>query len=137
MRTNYTFEDWYTDTSYTAPFNFTTPIMDDTGVVAKWSEAYTYDVRFEENGGSAVADQQVPDGGTVIEPAPPIKEGYIFVAWYSDIGLTVPYNFATPVTADLTLYAKWKTYNTNEELCSFNHSYFSAKTHKQLREEVL
>lgn len=108
MRIDYTFNNWYTDETFTTVFDFATPIMADTNVVAKWDEAYTYDVRFEENGGTTVPDQQVPSGQLATEPnPPPTKEDFTFAGWYTDIGLTVPYNFGTPVTADLTLYAKW------------------------------
>ena len=36
-----------------------------------------------------------------------MREGYEFRGWYADEALTVPYDFSQPVTATLTLYAKW------------------------------
>ena len=41
------------------------------------------------------------------EPTDPTKTGYTFAGWYADEELTTAYDFATPVTADTTLYAKW------------------------------
>lgn len=67
----------------------------------------TYTVTFDSNGGSAVASQTVTSGETATEPVDPTKSGYDFDAWYSDNQFTTEYNFATPVTADITLYAKW------------------------------
>ena len=64
-------------------------------------------VTFESNSGSAVDTQDVDYSGKVNRPADPTRTGYTFAGWYSDAGLTRPYDFSAPVTADLTLYAKW------------------------------
>ena len=37
----------------------------------------------------------------------PKRTGYAFAGWYTDTGYTTEYNFSTPVTGNLTLYAKW------------------------------
>ena len=74
--------------------------------VAQAEEVY-YTVTFESNGGTEVAPQQVKQGATVTKPADPTREGYTFDGWYADEALTVPYDFSQPVTATLTLYAKW------------------------------
>ena len=37
----------------------------------------------------------------------PQRTGYTFAGWYTDTGYTTEYNFSTPVTGNLTLYAKW------------------------------
>ena len=66
-----------------------------------------YTVTFETNGGTAVASQRVKEGRTATEPATPSMSGYTFDGWYADATLTTPYDFTTPITADLTLYAKW------------------------------
>ena len=73
----------------------------------------SYTVTFNTNGGSpAVPTQQVSDSGTetATEPDPaPTKTGYTLAGWYSNSGLTgEPYNFSTPVTGNITLYAKWE-----------------------------
>ena len=67
-----------------------------------------YTVTFDSNGGSDVADAQVQSKGTVTKPTNPTKKGYRFDGWYTDHALTDAYDFSTPVTADITLYAKWK-----------------------------
>ena len=67
-------------------------------------------VTFEVNGGSAVAAQGVASGATAVRPDAPTKSGYIFDGWYQDATLSVPYDFATPITADITLYARWADY---------------------------
>ena len=67
-------------------------------------------VTFEVNGGSAVAAQGVASGATAVRPDAPTKSGYIFDGWYQDATLSVPFDFATPITADITLYARWADY---------------------------
>lgn len=68
---------------------------------------WNFSVVFESNGGSEVAPQGVEPGGLVVEPQDPTKDGYTFAGWYSDETLTTEYDFSTPVTSDLTLYADW------------------------------
>lgn len=69
----------------------------------------TYTVTFNTNGGTDVEPQTVEEGQTATEPTAPTKGSDTFGGWYSDSGLTTAYNFSTPVTADITLYAKWTT----------------------------
>ena len=51
---------------------------------------------------------EVADGETVARPANPVCEGWTFLGWYTDTQLTQEFDFSTPVTADMTLYAKWQ-----------------------------
>ncbi|MCD1261707.1 S-layer homology domain-containing protein [Paenibacillus athensensis] len=66
-------------------------------------------VSFNSNGGSAVNSQTVSYNGTASAPASPDKTGYTFAGWYSDSGLTNAFDFTSPITASLTLYAKWES----------------------------
>lgn len=72
--------------------------------------AATCTVTFESNGGSAVSPQTVASGGKATRPADPTREGFAFTGWYSDSDVSVPYDFDTPVTGNITLYAGWKQY---------------------------
>ena len=67
----------------------------------------SWTVTFNSNGGSAVPAQTVPSGSTVTKPDDPTRDGFSFAGWYTNVGLTQAYDFATPVTASFTLYAKW------------------------------
>ena len=67
----------------------------------------SYTVSFSVDGGSAVAPISVVNGKTVSKPQDPTKENHIFLGWYSDAALKNSYAFTTPVTANITLYAKW------------------------------
>ena len=104
----YEFAGWYADEALTQAFDFSTPIQADTTLYAKWTEIPVYyTVTFNSNGGSAVESQTVKAGETATKPENPTKEGYTFVAWFTDEEMTIPYVFATPVSADVTLYARW------------------------------
>ena len=60
------------------------------------------------NGGSEVAPQVVESGNAATKPTKPTKYGWMFLGWYEDSGLANEFDFSTPVTADITLYAKWR-----------------------------
>lgn len=95
--------------------NYTVHILVDNGgisqqVFANYTiviAAQTHTVSFESNGGISVADQTVTDGDPVTTPADPTRAGYTFTGWFTSASLTAPYDFADPVTGDLTLYAGW------------------------------
>lgn len=69
----------------------------------------THTVSFDATNGSAPTVLTVNANTAVSRPAPdPTRTGYTFGDWWTsadDSGAV--YNFATPVTADLTLYAHW------------------------------
>ncbi|HHX86777.1 MAG TPA: InlB B-repeat-containing protein [Firmicutes bacterium] len=67
----------------------------------------TYTVTFNSNGGSAVDPiTGVTEGETVTLPADPTKEGHTFLGWFIDE--ETPFTAETPVTEDITVYAKWE-----------------------------
>lgn len=88
-----------------------------------------YTVYYEENGGTAVLDEVVASGSTATEPVNPTKADNTFGGWYTEVTLENPFNFATAITADTTLYAKWipagvevlaysSTFNSDENFAS-------------------
>jgi uncharacterized repeat protein (TIGR02543 family) len=81
---------------------------------AKWLLVAIYhQVSFELNGSDTViGDLFVDDGTLLIPPLSPSKEGFVFAGWMTDSSLTTPFDFETPVTHDLTLYAKWSEAHT-------------------------
>ena len=62
---------------------------------------------FDTMGGSKIAPETVRHGLTVAKPKDPVNGGYIFDGWYTDKTYRTPYNFATVLTQDTTIYAKW------------------------------
>lgn len=95
--------------NYTFIWNYSTKQLTVTYPVST-----TYTVTFHANGhGSRPALQKVESGQTASVPTPPTAEGYTFGGWYTESSCTNAYNFDTPVTANLDLYAKWtKDYST-------------------------
>lgn len=78
--------------------------INDSGTLFKLSGGVK--VSFETGEGSKVDFQTTADG-KLVKPADPTRDGYTFGGWYTDETCTQAYDFSTPVTADMTLYAKW------------------------------
>lgn len=75
-------------------------------------------INFNSNGGSDVASITTDGKSTISLPNDPTKEGYSFGGWYWDNNtfsnpFTVNSLLDTPISSNLTVYAKWeiKTYN--------------------------
>ena len=66
-----------------------------------------YVVTFDSNGGSKVDSQKVEKGERLKEPQKPTRKGYTFGGWFSDQELRQVWDFAEPISSDITLYAKW------------------------------
>ncbi|HEY8443635.1 MAG TPA: InlB B-repeat-containing protein [Clostridia bacterium] len=101
----YTFVGWYWDAEFTIPYNGE-PIYEDSTLYAKF-EINQYTITFITNGGGTIAPIVTNYNTTIAEPTPPTKIGYIFAGWYLDEALTQPFDFGTPITQDIRLYAKW------------------------------
>ena len=107
-RDGYTFLGWYVgeekiDSNY--KFGKTTILS------AKWeniNKVEVYIVSFDSEGGTVIEDQTVKKGEKVVKPENPIMIGYTFKEWQLNGKV---YDFNTPVTSDITLYAKW-SYDT-------------------------
>ncbi len=78
-------------------------------------EVITYTVSFNTNGGTAVESQVVEKGLTASQPTNPIRTGYRFLGWYTDEDCRNAYDFNSPVTTDLTLYAGWEEESGEQE----------------------
>ena len=66
----------------------------------------TFAVTFDRGDGTKTEPELVPWNDKVLRPTSnPEKSGHTFIDWYLD---DAPYDFDTPVTAPLTLTARWK-----------------------------
>ena len=114
-REGYTFAGWSASKSDGNAYVFSTPVTKDVTLYAQWTPN-TYTVTFNTNGGTPVTSTTVKYGQTVTKPTDPTLNGKVFVGWTTDEAGTKPYGFDTPVTGNLTLYAKWAgvgdTYHT-------------------------
>lgn len=113
-KTGYTVE-WYADETLETVFNFaTTEIKAVTTIYAKYTPI-EYTVTYMD-GQNVVTTKPVNYDATAPEEAS-TKTGYT-VKWYTDAECTNEYNFATPITGNLTLYAK---YTIETYTITFNH----------------
>lgn len=65
-----------------------------------------YTLSFKENGGSNVLDQTgIIYNTTGTNPWIPSQTVYVFSGWYMS-GASIPFDFTTPITGDITLYAQ-------------------------------
>ena len=108
VKDGFAFNGWVTEKNGTELFDFDKGLSGDTTVYASWRNESDLVVHFESNGGSSVADQGVASGEKAVKPADPTKEGFTFKGWFSDEGLTKPFDFEnTAITENITLYASW------------------------------
>ena len=67
-----------------------------------------YTITFNSNDGTPVAPQNINAGEKLKEPTPaPTREGFTFDGWYEDSTFSKKFDFNTPITDSMTLYAKW------------------------------
>ena len=70
-------------------------------------DAETCTVIFDVNGHGEDFTKIVTKGDPVVKPDDPKAKGYDFGGWFKDKDCTTAYDFGTPVTEDITIYAKW------------------------------
>lgn len=106
-REGYNFAHWTTteaDSGTTYVDGASVSFTGNVSLYAQWT-IKTYTVTFNSDGGSAVPSQTVEHGKTADKPDDPTRDGsYTFLGWFSG---DTSYDFTTPVTADLTLTARW------------------------------
>ena len=81
---------------------------DEVRLIAKWEPIQYWTVDFETNGAKEqIGSPVVEDGQTVVKPTDPTKDNCTFGGWYSDEDCTKEFDFSTPITSDMKIYAKW------------------------------
>jgi uncharacterized repeat protein (TIGR02543 family) len=110
-KSGYIFDGWYTSQNgFGSQFTDSTAVSRSRTVYANWAAVYT--ITFDADGGSPETQTgEVKMGETVGSsnmPPEPTKSGYIFDGWYtSRNGFGSQFTDSTPVTGDITVYAKW------------------------------
>ncbi len=84
----------------------------DKSIKALWRDApivpTEFTVTFYNNGyGEVPAPQKISAGGYATEPPALVKENYVFGGWYTESSCVTKFDFATPITKDTSLFAKW------------------------------
>lgn len=108
------FDGWYTSDEGGEPFDFTTPIIGNITLYARWIEDTfedtSYTVTFVLNDGSsngAYDVQTILPNKKAVEPATPEREGYEFSGWYTESETINEFKFSTRIKEDIVLYAGW------------------------------
>ncbi len=77
----------------------------------------THTVTFNSNGGTEIPPKEVVSGLKIPKPSEPTKDKYLFRGWYEDATFSTKFDFYnTPITSDMTLYAKWEAANSINEI---------------------
>ena len=117
-RIGYTFEGWFdvSGRQFTARDGvglFVWDVAEDTVLYSKWSKV-EFTVTFVTNNGSPVETVTLSYGARLdLSQYVTTRNGYTFTGWYLNQTDAEPYNATTMPNANLTLYAKWITYNLN------------------------
>ena len=119
-RSSFEFAGWYTDSSFTTPWDLENDrVMSNMTLYANWGTTglapVNHSVLFV-TGDDVVDVQSVIDGETAVEIEFPnfahdrgarvARPGFRFDGWYTDSTHTTPFDFAEPIDADTTVYAK-------------------------------
>ncbi len=117
---------WWKDAEFTQEFDGT-GITEDITVYAKWEKLHT--VTFDTNGGNTIDPVQTT-GIIDFTEINPVKGQYVFAGWYLDKQCQNPFDTASAVTADTTLYAKWNSmiYSERFDSESYNEGFDVIKT---------
>ncbi len=111
----FTFIGWYTDSDCTMPWNFDTDkVNSDMTLYGGW-EIYVppvppdCDITFKPNNGEPDRTIVVLTGDFIPRPTTPVKEGYVFIGWYTDEACTNAWNFEVNMVENHTvLYGGWE-----------------------------
>ena len=96
------------DGSATATMQDGKIVLSYNGTTMTFLEKINYTVSFDTDNGSTVSNVSVVNGKTAGKPEDPTKDGYVFLGWYQDADLKVPFDFVSyMVTKDTTVYARW------------------------------
>ena len=112
-REGYVFVDWFTAATGGTVFNFAAPITASTTIHAQWTEetVTTFTVTFNLQEGTAtpaITPQEVEEGETATEPPnDPTRAGHIFQGWFTAATGGTEFDFETPITANITIFAQW------------------------------
>lgn len=110
-KAGFVFAGWFADEALTSAYDFDAPVTGDVTLYAKW--AAVHKVTFVYGTGADDLVVEVVDGQAVTKPADPTYEGWNFEGWFlvknadGTLDVDSEYDFATPVKADMKIYAGW------------------------------
>lgn len=110
----FTFDDWYTDNTFTEKYTFGGAMpANDVVVYAGWIPETSVAIRYSANGGAFEdGDDEIIEYGKVgaafgFTTETVSHDGYTFGGWYTDKACTQAYAATVYPAENLTLYARW------------------------------
>ena len=103
-----TFDGWYLDPTFQEKYNGDKTMPKGLILYAKWIPV-SYEVTFQDASayGDTVYATQTIERSKTVDAFIPEKAGYIFKGWYTDDACTTSFDYATQITGNITVYAKW------------------------------
>ena len=106
------FGGWYSDIDLTQEYVFPEKMPESSlTLYAKWLVKITFDSK----GGPAVEPIIGEAGKTYKMPADPVRDGYVFVGWFTDAAMTQKLSYVMP-RANTTAYAKWQVFEAGSAI---------------------
>ncbi len=124
-REGYSFAGWFTDAQRTIAYNFDSSVEQPITLYALWlsKAAANYEFIFDLNQADLkqrTIVQQVQEGKSAIPLSEdPERVGYAFAGWFSQSEGGDEYDFSTPVTASISVYAHWDRTAAGEQTYLF------------------
>ena len=114
-RQGYYFVGWYMEPACENAYDITAPVVEEMTLYACWEEVYGAEIREEffvtyllnDGSGDAYVTVTVEADSLLTAPNDPERAGYVFDGWYTEETCVEAYDFNTPVTSDLVLFAGW------------------------------
>ncbi|MDR1216817.1 MAG: InlB B-repeat-containing protein [Treponema sp.] len=112
-RDEYIFDGWYISASGSNTFTSSTMVTADMTVYAKWTiiqYTVTFDLQGGKISGDTAAQTRTVNSGASLGaniPSNPSRNGYTFDGWFTSTGGSSEFTDSTPISANLTIYAKW------------------------------
>lgn len=105
---NKIFGGWFEDDTFTKEFDFDTPITENTEIFALWTDPEMVRVDFDTRCEQEIEPVEIISGQKVSRPTIELTNGEkIFDGWFEDDTFTKEFDFDTPITSDITLFALW------------------------------
>lgn len=131
----YAFVNWFTDEGCTQVYDFNLEVNNDLVLYAGWVQEKVY-IKLDYNftGSPTPIISTASLGDTVSQIEVPTRDQYEFVGWYTERVGGLPFNFDTPIDADVTIYAHW---SRNAYIIAFDTNRASIEDGIDLSYEVL
>lgn len=126
-RAGHDFTGWYTTAAATTAYDFGSAVTANLTLYAGWAAHVTVTFVYGDYAGAPEDEAvELSAGGKVTAPSSPVREGYLFLGWFTDEDCTTEFDFTSAVTANVTLYAGWMEESADVVSVTFDYNYEGA-----------